>query len=85
MVAMETSDGNRIGILKHDFGQAALILSVTGNLPSWKTADVEFKTHDGQLFIKRGLSLQEQDIVLQEETNIQEEDVSQITIKPHYK
>lgn len=84
VIALETSEGSRVGILKHDFQQAALVLSVTGNLPPWETADFEVETHDGRRFVRKGLSLQERDIVLQRETKIQEEDVSQITLKPHY-
>jgi putative zinc finger/helix-turn-helix YgiT family protein len=81
-VVVETLDGKLVGLLDYDFVQAALILKVTGEFPSWKTVDIEIEMQDGQQHTRHDIAVQERCLVLLEQTSIREEDIAQITLKP---
>jgi len=82
-IVAETVDDKPVGVLRHDFERAALILNVTGDIPAWKTVDVEIKTRDDQLFTRQEVPIRGRPLVLLEETPLQPEDVIQITLKLH--
>lgn len=84
LVAVENVDGKRIGILSYDYEQAALILTMTSELPLWKAVDVEIETRDGQHVTGNHVSCQERRLVLLENTPLREKDVVQITFNAEH-
>ena len=83
LIVVETTDGERMGVLDYDFVNGALILKDTSNFPPWKTVDVEIETQDGQHFTKQDVSAQQRSLVLLDDTPIQERSVAKITLRPH--
>jgi putative zinc finger/helix-turn-helix YgiT family protein len=81
LVAVESVDGKRVGILNYDYERAALILTITSELPPWQVVDVEIETREGQHVPGRQVSFQEPCLVLLENTRLREKDVVQITLK----
>lgn len=84
LVAVESAEGKRIGILSYDYEQAALILTMTSDLPPWDAVDVEIETRDGQHVLGRPVPCQERRLVLLENTELREKDVIQITFKAEH-
>lgn len=84
LVAVESAEGKRIGILSYDYEQAALILTMTSDLPPWDAVDVEIETRDGQHVPGRRVPCQERRLVLLENTELREKDVIQITFKAEH-
>lgn len=84
LVAVESAEGKRIGILSYDYEQAALILTMTSDLPPWDAVDVEIETRDGQHVPGRHVPCQERRLVLLENTELREKDVIQITFKAEH-
>lgn len=84
IIAVEISEGKTIGKLEFDYERAALILEVTGNLPSWRTVDVEIETRDGRRFVQQEVSIQERRLVLQEKTSLREGEIARIKLSPHH-
>jgi putative zinc finger/helix-turn-helix YgiT family protein len=84
LVAVESVEGKRIGILSYDYEQAALILTMTSDLPLWNAVDVEIETRDGQHVPGRPVSCQDRRLVLLENTPLREKDVVQVTFKAEY-
>jgi putative zinc finger/helix-turn-helix YgiT family protein len=84
LVAVESAEGKRIGILSYDYEQAALILTMTSDLPPWNAVDIEIETRDGQHVPGRLVSCQGRHLVLLENTPLREKDVVQITFKAEH-
>ncbi len=82
-IVVETGDGKQVGVLTYGYEEGALILNITGSFPSWETVDVEIETLDGQHFTNPKLPARKPRLVLLENPKFREEDVVQITIKPH--
>jgi len=83
LVAVENVDGKRIGILSYDYEQAALILTMTSDLPLWKAVDVEIETRDGQHVTGNHVSCQERRLVLLENTPLREKTSFRSPSKPN--
>jgi putative zinc finger/helix-turn-helix YgiT family protein len=84
LVAVESVEGKRIGILSYDYEQAALILTVTSDLPLLNTVEVEIETQEGRHVPGRLVSSQGHRLVLLENTPLREKDVAQITFKAEH-
>jgi hypothetical protein len=84
-VVVETLDGRQVGILDYDYEHAALILETTGDVPPWKTLDIDFETTDGRRFSGHNISVSDGRLVLSEKTPLRPWEISKITLKPYHK
>jgi len=84
-VAVETPEGEKVGVLDYDYEHAALFIETVGDFPPWKTLDVEFETADGRCFSGYNISVSDGRLVLSEKTPLRPWEISKITLKPYRK
>jgi putative zinc finger/helix-turn-helix YgiT family protein len=82
LIAVETLEGEAVGLLRYDYELAALVLDINGNFPPWKVVDVEIETDSGECFANHELSVHNRHLILLKKTPIREDKVVQITLRP---
>jgi hypothetical protein len=79
-ISLRTSDDREMGTLEFDYGEGALILQVTGDIPVKSVQEAEIQTHDGKT-LSADVSLEGKNrLVLLRKKKIFPKDISQIML-----